>query len=66
MLFCGIDVAKRKHVALIMDDTGQVLGSAFSIENNRSGFDHILAQLRALSVQHSGRCRRAFPGAGRL
>jgi transposase len=49
MLFCGIDVAKRKHVALIMDGTGQVIGSAFSIENNRSGFDHMLAQLRALS-----------------
>ena len=48
MLFCGIDVAKRKHVALIMDDTGKQLGTAFSFENNRSGFDQMLAELRAL------------------
>jgi transposase len=49
MLFCGIDVAKRKHVALIIDDTGKALGPAFSIQNSRSGFDQMLAKLRAQS-----------------
>jgi transposase len=48
MLFCGIDVAKRKHVVLILDDTGKALGPAFVIGNNRSGFDQMLAKLRAL------------------
>jgi transposase len=49
MFFCGIDVAKRKHVALIVDDTGRAVGSAFGIANNRSGFDQLLSQLCALS-----------------
>ena len=49
MLFCGIDVAKRKHVALIMDETGETVERAFSVHNNRSGFDQMVAKLRALS-----------------
>jgi transposase len=49
MLFCGIDVAKRKHVALIMDDTGKTVEPAFTLQNNRSGFDQMLAKLRGLS-----------------
>jgi transposase len=49
MLFCGIDIAKRKHVALVMDDTGRTVEAAFSIPNNRSGFDRMVTTLRALS-----------------
>ena len=48
MLFCGIDVAKRKHIALILDDAGKALEPAFAIENKRSGFDQMPAKLRAL------------------
>ena len=48
MLFCGIDVAKRKHVAVILDDAGKVLEPAFAIQNSRSGFDRMVAQLRAV------------------
>jgi transposase len=48
MFFCGIDVAKRKHVALVLDDTGKVMQPPFTIENNRSGFDQMVAKLRAL------------------
>ena len=50
MLFCGIDVAKRKHVAVIMDDTGKTVEAAFGIRNNRSGFDQMVAKLGALSA----------------
>lgn len=48
MLFCGIDVAKRKHVALCLDDAGQVVKPAFSVANDRTGFEHLLQQLAAL------------------
>ena len=48
MLFCGIDVAKRKHVALCLDDAGQVVKPAFSVANDRAGFEHLLQQLAAL------------------
>jgi transposase len=49
MYFCGIDVAKRKHVALLLDGAGQPIKSAFAFDNNRSGFDQLLAELQALS-----------------
>ena len=48
MLFCGIDVAKHKHAVLVMDDRGQIVQSAFSINNSRSGFEQLAAALTAL------------------
>jgi len=41
MLFCGIDVAKRKHVAVIIDDGGQVIQAAFSVKNDCQGFEKL-------------------------
>ena len=49
MLFCGIDVAKRKHAALILDEKGKVLKPAFSLSNDRQGFDELQAVLADLS-----------------
>jgi transposase len=49
MLYCGIDVAKRKHAVLVVDDKGQVVKPAATIENNRQGFDKLLSMLAALS-----------------
>lgn len=49
MFFCGIDVAKHNHAVVILDDMGTVKQAAFSIENNRQGFDRLLARLNALS-----------------
>jgi transposase len=48
MLFCGIDVAKYKHAVLVVDDRGQVVQSAFSIDNSRAGFEQLAAALTAL------------------
>lgn len=48
MFFCGIDVAKHKHVALILDHAGQTTQPAFAVANTRSGFDGFLQQLSAL------------------
>jgi transposase len=49
MYFCGIDVAKYQHAALVMDDKGQVVQPAFSFDNSRAGFDKLATALAELS-----------------
>jgi transposase len=46
MIYCGIDVAKLKHVVSIMDEKGQVTRTGFTITNTRMGFDHLLGTLQ--------------------
>jgi transposase len=46
--FCGIDVAKRRHQALVLDSAGKILKPAFAVTNDRRGFDLLLEQLRQL------------------
>ena len=48
MFFCGIDVAKLKHAVSLMDEKGQILKVAFTIANNRSGFDQLHSELQSL------------------
>jgi transposase len=48
MFFCGIDVAKHKHAVLVVDDAGQVVLPAFSIDNSRIGLGKLAAALAAL------------------
>jgi len=48
MYFCGIDVAKHKHAVLVVDDGGQVVRPAISIDNSRTGFAQLSASLVAL------------------
>ena len=45
MFYLGIDVAKRHHTALLLDEQGQVLQPAFTFANNRAGFDQLQATL---------------------
>lgn len=45
MWFCGIDVAKHKHVALIVDDKGGVVRPPFAFGNDRQGFATLLHAL---------------------
>jgi len=47
MFYCGIDVAKLKHVVSIMDERGQVTRTGFTITNTRAGFDQMLETLKA-------------------
>lgn len=46
MFYCGIDVAKRKHAVVILDEDGQVQKAAFEIENTQAGMDQLLAELK--------------------
>jgi transposase len=49
MYFCGIDIAKHQHAALVVDDKGQTVQPAFSFDNNRPGFDQVATALTELS-----------------
>lgn len=44
----GIDIGKREHHLVILDDTGQRVGKPQTITNTRRGFDSCLLTLRAL------------------
>jgi transposase len=48
-MYClGIDIAKRKHTAMILDEQGQVIRRAFSLTNDGLGFGQLMAEIRAL------------------
>jgi transposase len=46
--FAGIDIAKREHQMVIVDETGQAIGNPLAIANTRAGFTECLATLHAL------------------
>jgi transposase len=50
-MFCGIDVAKRKHVFTVMDANGQSIQPPTTITNDRRGFDTLLSTLSGLDSQ---------------
>lgn len=45
MLFLGIDVGKRTHVASLLDSEGKLLFKAFSFSNTTNGGEKLLTQL---------------------
>ena len=44
--FCGVDIAKRKHVACIIDRDGQFVARSQSFNNDAEGFQQILTRLK--------------------
>jgi transposase len=48
MYYCGIDVAKRTHAVALVDEQGQPVPRAFTIENTRAGFDQLRQTLAGL------------------
>lgn len=55
--FCGIDVAKHKHVACIIDNNGQYLVRPKSIRNDAAGYQQLLNCLK-----QSGRKKSILAG----
>ena len=49
MIYVGIDVAKDKHDCLISNSDGEVLFNAFSIPNNREGFNALYQKIRSVT-----------------
>jgi len=47
MLYCGIDVAKRRHAVALLDERGQLVQPILSMANDRAGFDLLLQSLPA-------------------
>jgi transposase len=47
VLCVALDYAKRKHVALICDGHGDVLKTAFPVENNAVGIAHLIKEVNA-------------------
>ena len=48
MIYVGIDVAKDKHDCFITNSDGEVLFHAFTISNNREGFDNLFQKIRSV------------------
>lgn len=45
MLYVGIDIAKKKHFASVMDSDGEILVEPFDFTNNMLGYQKLLSQL---------------------
>jgi len=52
MIYVGIDVAKNKHDCCILDSEGKVI-SAFAFENNKSGYEKLIASITQFSRSKS-------------
>ena len=48
MIYVGIDVAKDKHDCFITNSDGEVLFKAFTIANNREGFDGLYRRIESV------------------
>ena len=49
MIYVGIDVAKDKHDCFITNSDGEVLFKAFTIPNNREGFETLFQRIESIS-----------------
>jgi hypothetical protein len=49
MLFCGIDIARHSDAVLVVDDANRVVQPAFSTENRRQSFEHLITLLAVFS-----------------
>ena len=50
MIYVGIDVAKDKHDCFIIGSEGEVLRNVFTVPNNMDGFQELLREIQAASV----------------
>jgi transposase len=51
--FCGIDVAKCKHVFCVIDREGQTILRSRSFTNNTEGYQHLLQSLKNIGLSHT-------------
>lgn len=49
MIYAGIDVAKDKHDCFITNSDGEVLFKAFTIPNNRDGFEELYQKIQSVT-----------------
>jgi hypothetical protein len=46
MYYYGIDVAKRKHAVVVLNDHGQTHQPVFTIQNTREGLEFLMEALQ--------------------
>ena len=51
MHYCGIDIAKRKHVVAVLDEKGEIVKAPFSVDNSHAGFEQLRDALSAIPGQ---------------
>jgi len=45
MYYCGIDVGKRSHMAIVVDDKSEIVKDAFRVTNDQAGFAKLMSVL---------------------
>ena len=50
MFYCGIDIAKYKHEAAVIDEAGSALLDSISFANSKEGCEKLLALFRQLDI----------------
>ena len=53
MFIVGIDIAKRSHEAIVINDLGNVVKKAFNFKNDSRGFSKLLDTLNGISTNPS-------------
>ena len=53
MFIVGIDIAKRSHVARIIDSEGRIVVKPFSFRNSCSGYNALLARMHKITNRKS-------------
>ena len=53
MIYVGIDIAKQKHYASIMNSDGEILVVPFAFTNNYNGFHTLLSILECYPKRNS-------------
>ena len=54
MFYCGIDIAKYKHEATVIDEAGTALLDSISFSNSKEGCEKLLALFERLGVSNDG------------
>lgn len=53
MFIVGVDIAKRSHEAIVIDDSGRVVKKAFNFKNDSTGFKKLIEALNSISTAPS-------------
>lgn len=53
MFYCGIDIAKNKHFASVVDSNGKEIISAFGFNNSREGFNLFMDKLKNIDLSNT-------------
>ena len=53
MFIVGVDIAKRSHEAIVVNDSGSVVKKAFNFKNSSAGFEHFVETLNSISADPS-------------